>query len=93
MPGDLGEDRLYLTWGGVLISVAAVMESEAVVQFPFYCEAGISGTHRRERLTNQPHGVLNCVGLYLTATWGDVPCLVLPYKGIDGEDWVPVRDK
>ena len=49
---DLEGYRIYLDWGLVLISVAALLEAEAYVQLPLPCEVCIYGPHSSARLTN-----------------------------------------
>ena len=92
MPEDLEGGRIYLTWGGFLLAVAAVLEAEADVQLPLDCKVGTSCPQRGERLDNQLYGVLKRAGSYLTATWGDGPCPGLPYEGVDDRDRTPVQN-
>ena len=83
----------FTAWGGgggVLLALAAVLGTEAVVQSPLDYEAGISGPQSGKRLANQKYGVLERTGLYLTDAWSDVPCTVMPCKGIEDRDQVPV---
>ena len=93
MTEDLEGGCLYSAWGWVLISVSAVPEAEEDAQLPLYFEVGISGPWSGERLSNQPQGVLNCAVLYLTSTWSDSPCYVLPLNSIEDGYQVPVHDE
>ena len=59
--------------GRVLLRVVAELKTEADVDISVLPVPGVSKPQCRERLANQPYGILSRAGLYWTAGWGDVP--------------------
>ena len=48
------------------------------------------GPYSVNYLTNQPHSVLKCAGLYLTSAGVKGSCLVLPCKSVEYRHWSSV---
>ena len=59
--------------GGVLLRVAAELETEADVDLSFLPVLGVGKPQCHERLANQLYGILSRAGLYWSAGWGYVP--------------------
>ena len=69
--------------GGVLICVAADLETEADVDLSVLPVTGVGKPECRERLANRPYAILSCAGSYWTSGLGNVPIPVIPGENVE----------
>ena len=79
--------------GRVLIVVVEVLEPEANIYLTPRCEAGVSGPHCRDCLSNQPYEILHHMGANLVASLRNFPSVLLSVEDTNVGEMVLIRDE
>ena len=77
----------------VLLHVEANLETEADIDLSVLPVSRVRKPQCRERLANQPYGILSCVRSYWNAGLGDIPSPVVLGKYVEDGDRVFITNK